>query len=80
MFFFSTFPTFDKVKRLDKEFVGFDIDFLRPVPTVIQQSEFLWMDLGIFADLQWDYNISVTNDNLSLVKELLQKSYSISLT
>jgi hypothetical protein len=43
-------------------------------------SEAKWLDLGIFLDVQWDYNICVNNNTLSIVKELMQKAYSSKLT
>jgi hypothetical protein len=38
-----------------------------------------WIDVGVFCDLQWDYNICVTSNALSIVKELLLKAQQTSL-
>ncbi|KAM3144428.1 hypothetical protein pb186bvf_003592 [Paramecium bursaria] len=52
----------------------FTADFLRPIPIYYKQDcDFL--DFSQIIDVQWNYNVQVSNDRLSQVKEIMQKAY-----
>ncbi|CAD8204257.1 unnamed protein product [Paramecium pentaurelia] len=56
----------------------FSIDYLRPVPTIIQSS-FNWISLHV-ADPFWDYTIEVSQEPLVRIKENLLKAQQCKLS
>ncbi|CAD8137993.1 unnamed protein product [Paramecium octaurelia] len=60
--------------RLSQKQNGFDIEFLRLIPNIVQ-TRLDWIDFYQTHDVQWDYSLQINSDKLSQIKEIMQKAH-----
>ncbi|CAD8055217.1 unnamed protein product [Paramecium sonneborni] len=60
-------------QTLEKCQNGFDIDYLRLIPNIVQ-NRYDWIDFYQFNNIQWDYSLQINYDKLSQIKEIMQKA------
>ncbi|CAD8124001.1 unnamed protein product [Paramecium sonneborni] len=64
----------DKIKKLNLDSEQFQIDHLRPIPSLLNGSRLYWNEISMLNNLQWNYTLQINSDKLSQVKEIIQKA------
>ncbi|CAK65246.1 unnamed protein product (macronuclear) [Paramecium tetraurelia] len=64
----------DKIKKLNLDSDQFSIDYLRPIPSLINSNNFYWNENCMLNNIQWNYTLQINSDKLSSVKEIIQKA------
>lgn len=68
----------EKFRYLNRAFLGFELDYLRPLPEAFA-FEFEWLDLNVVQDMVWDYKIELNHDQVIMIRELMQRAQGAKL-